>query len=68
MTAVTLLTHGSVLFLRLGLFLRVVAFRRELTNLDNGTLELWGNRYGLDEEGCVCSEAACSQRFLDEDA
>lgn len=65
MTAVTLLTHCSVLFIRLGLYVQRLAFSRELKLLDDGTVELWGATLGLDENGCVCPEAACSQRFGD---
>lgn len=65
----TILDRLSELLIRLGLHVQLIAFRRELNNLDNGTVELWGNGLGLDEDGCVCPEAACSQRFtLDEDA
>lgn len=50
----------SNLLLRLGLYLHMRAFRRELNGgLDNGTVELWGAEFGIDEDGCVCSEQAC---------
>ena len=65
---VTLLDKLSMLVIRLGLFLQVVGFRRELNRLDDGTVELWGNRFGLDEEGCVCSEAACFFRTYHRDS
>jgi hypothetical protein len=58
----TILNSLSVALIRLGLHLQMVGFRRELNQrLDDGTVELWANKYGLDEDGCVCSEAACSQ-------
>lgn len=64
-----ILNGGGTMFLRLGLLLRLLGFRRELDQrLDNGTVELWGTQFGIDEDGCVCPEAACSQRFLSDEA
>lgn len=66
---VALLDRLSVLCIRLGLRLQVVGFRRELDqHLDDGTVELWGTKLGLDEQGCVCHEAACFFRAYHRDS
>lgn len=40
----------------------LVGVRGQLRRLDDGTVELWGNEFGLDEYGCVCNDAACYSR------